>query len=133
MFYVYNIYFSSFTSLGIQCVKKRDIEKSLKVREAHNLDPFNSKYEKLISFYSLNIFQDAQYETVLHTFQLVSIIQAVLILMSCDCAFKFSFGARIIRFHPHFNLLFLSLFLIKVRHDCLHFNLLFQFISFALK
>lgn len=34
----------SFTSLGIQCVKKRDIEKSLKVREAHKLDPFGSMY-----------------------------------------------------------------------------------------
>ncbi|KAG8194583.1 hypothetical protein JTE90_013321 [Oedothorax gibbosus] len=34
----------SFTSLGIQCVKKRDIEKSLKVREAHNLDPFNTGF-----------------------------------------------------------------------------------------
>ncbi|KAF8795964.1 embryonic polarity protein dorsal-like isoform X2 [Argiope bruennichi] len=34
----------SFTSLGIQCVKKRDIEKSLKVREAHKLDPFGTGF-----------------------------------------------------------------------------------------
>ncbi|XP_054714028.1 embryonic polarity protein dorsal-like [Uloborus diversus] len=34
----------SFTSLGIQCVKKRDIDKSLKVREAHKLDPFGTGF-----------------------------------------------------------------------------------------
>ncbi|GIY93593.1 embryonic polarity protein dorsal [Caerostris extrusa] len=34
----------SFTSLGIQCVKKRDIEKSLKIREAHKLDPFGTGF-----------------------------------------------------------------------------------------
>ncbi|XP_042902218.1 embryonic polarity protein dorsal isoform X2 [Parasteatoda tepidariorum] len=34
----------SFPSLGIQCVKKRDIEKSLKIREKHSIDPFGTGF-----------------------------------------------------------------------------------------
>jgi Rel/ankyrin family protein len=34
----------SFTSLGIQCVKRKDIEDSLKLRESIKVDPFRSNY-----------------------------------------------------------------------------------------
>lgn len=33
----------TFTSLGIQCVKRKDIEESLKLREVIKVDPFRSK------------------------------------------------------------------------------------------
>lgn len=33
----------SFTSLGIQCVKRKDVEDSLKLRETIKVDPFRSK------------------------------------------------------------------------------------------
>lgn len=33
----------SFTSLGIQCVKRKDVEESLKLRESIKVDPFRSK------------------------------------------------------------------------------------------
>ena len=33
----------TFTSLGIQCVKRKDIEESLKLRELIKVDPFRSK------------------------------------------------------------------------------------------
>lgn len=33
----------SFSNLGIQCVKKRDIEEALKSREEIRVDPFRSK------------------------------------------------------------------------------------------
>lgn len=33
----------SFSNLGIQCVKKKDIEDALKVREEIRVDPFKSK------------------------------------------------------------------------------------------
>lgn len=32
-----------FSNLGIQCVKKKDIEQALKVREEIRVDPFRSK------------------------------------------------------------------------------------------
>lgn len=34
----------SFSNLGIQCVKKRDIEDALKVREEIRVDPFRSEF-----------------------------------------------------------------------------------------
>lgn len=34
----------SFTSLGIQCVKRKDVEESLKLRESIKVDPFRSKF-----------------------------------------------------------------------------------------
>lgn len=34
----------SFSNLGIQCVKKKDIEDALKVREEIRVDPFRSKF-----------------------------------------------------------------------------------------
>lgn len=34
----------SFTSLGIQCVKRKDVEDSLKLRESIKVDPFRSEY-----------------------------------------------------------------------------------------
>ena len=36
----------SFPSLGIQCVKKKEIEESLKLRQQIRVDPFQSKSEK---------------------------------------------------------------------------------------
>lgn len=33
----------SFSNLGIQCVKKRDIEEALRSREEIRVDPFRSK------------------------------------------------------------------------------------------
>jgi len=33
----------SFSNLGIQCVKKRDIEEALRVREEIRVDPYRSK------------------------------------------------------------------------------------------
>lgn len=41
-----------FSNLGIQCVKKRDIEEALRVREEIRVDPFRSKNRK---FHSLKI------------------------------------------------------------------------------
>lgn len=32
----------TFTSLGIQCVKKKDIEESLRLRESIKVDPFRT-------------------------------------------------------------------------------------------
>lgn len=37
----------SFSNLGIQCVKKRDIEDALKVREEIRVDPFRSEFKKI--------------------------------------------------------------------------------------
>lgn len=34
---------ASFQNLGIQCVKRKDIEEALKVREEIRVDPFRSK------------------------------------------------------------------------------------------
>lgn len=34
----------SFSNLGIQCVKKKDIEEALKLREEIRVDPFRCKY-----------------------------------------------------------------------------------------
>lgn len=34
----------SFSNLGIQCVKRRDIEEALRVREEIRVDPFRSKF-----------------------------------------------------------------------------------------
>lgn len=34
----------SFTSLGIQCVKRKDIEDSLKLRESIKVDPFRTGF-----------------------------------------------------------------------------------------
>ena len=39
----------SFTSLGIQCVKRKDVEESLKLRESIKVDPFRSKPSSLTS------------------------------------------------------------------------------------
>ena len=36
----------SFPNLGIQCVKKKDIEESLVLRQQIRVDPFQSKYKK---------------------------------------------------------------------------------------
>lgn len=33
-----------FSNLGIQCVKKRDIEEALKTREEIRVDPFRSEF-----------------------------------------------------------------------------------------
>lgn len=33
-----------FSNLGIQCVKRRDIEDALKIREEIRVDPFRSKF-----------------------------------------------------------------------------------------
>lgn len=43
-----------FSNLGIQCVKKRDIEDALKQREEIRVDPFRSKYIYAI-FKRLNV------------------------------------------------------------------------------
>jgi len=37
-----------FSNLGIQCVKKKDIEAALKAREEIRVDPFKSKYKYYI-------------------------------------------------------------------------------------
>lgn len=37
-----------FSNLGVQCVKKRDIEDALKTREEIRVDPFRSKIEENI-------------------------------------------------------------------------------------
>lgn len=34
----------TFSNLGIQCVKKRDIDEALKVREEIRVDPYRSEY-----------------------------------------------------------------------------------------
>jgi len=39
-----------FSNLGIQCVKKKDIEESLRVREEIRVDPFRSKYSVLLQY-----------------------------------------------------------------------------------
>lgn len=39
----------SFTSLGIQCVKRKDVEESLKLRESIKVDPFRSKQPRQLS------------------------------------------------------------------------------------
>lgn len=44
----------TFANLGIQCVKKKDIEEALKVREEIRVDPFRSK---LKFSYMFNIFK----------------------------------------------------------------------------
>lgn len=45
MFQVHNETMTqSFDHLGIQCVKKKDIEEALKAREEIRVDPFRSKY-----------------------------------------------------------------------------------------
>lgn len=36
----------SFTSLGIQCVKRKDVEESLKLRESIKVDPFRSEFSE---------------------------------------------------------------------------------------
>jgi Rel/ankyrin family protein len=35
---------ASFSNLGIQCVKKKDIEEALKIREEIRVDPFRCEY-----------------------------------------------------------------------------------------
>lgn len=39
----------SFSNLGIQCVKKKDIEEALRVREEIRVDPYKSEYCLLLS------------------------------------------------------------------------------------
>jgi c-Rel proto-oncogene protein len=42
----------SFPSLGIQCVKKKEIEESLKLRQQIRVDPFQSKFRFTCSAHS---------------------------------------------------------------------------------
>lgn len=44
-----------FSNLGIQCVKKRDIEEALRVREEIRVDPFRSKNRKFLSWRSFKL------------------------------------------------------------------------------
>ena len=46
----------SFTSLGIQCVKRKDIEESLKLRETIQVDPFRSKLI-IAAYISISLFE----------------------------------------------------------------------------
>lgn len=39
----------TFSNLGIQCVKKKDIEAALRLREEIKIDPFRSNFSQLIS------------------------------------------------------------------------------------
>ena len=41
-----------FSNLGIQCVKKKDIEDSLRVREEIRVDPFRSEFVVEINYYT---------------------------------------------------------------------------------
>ena len=44
-----------FSNLGIQCVKKRDIEEALRVREEIRVDPFRSKNRKFLLYTTFKI------------------------------------------------------------------------------
>lgn len=44
-----------FTSLGIQCVKKKDIEAALKAREEIRVDPFKSELIVVILSRTINL------------------------------------------------------------------------------
>lgn len=48
----------SFSNLGIRCVKKKDIEEALRVREEIRVDPYRSKYSNFCAnfylFFPLN-------------------------------------------------------------------------------
>lgn len=44
---------ATFANLGIQCVKKKDIDDSLKERERIRVDPFRSKKMKKKNFFEL--------------------------------------------------------------------------------
>jgi Rel homology DNA-binding domain len=44
-----------FSNLGIQCVKKRDIEDALKVREEIRVDPFRSERQTGLCFGSTQL------------------------------------------------------------------------------
>lgn len=39
---------ATFSNLGIQCVKKKDIEDALRVRESIRVDPFRREYEMTV-------------------------------------------------------------------------------------
>lgn len=43
-----------FSNLGIQCVKRRDIEEALRVREEIRVDPFRSEHLKMPFYYFPN-------------------------------------------------------------------------------
>lgn len=43
-----------FSNLGIQCVKRRDIEEALRVREEIRVDPFRSEHLKMSFYYFPN-------------------------------------------------------------------------------
>lgn len=43
-----------FSNLGIQCVKRRDIEDALKVREDIRVDPFRSEQLNFFNYFFLN-------------------------------------------------------------------------------
>lgn len=47
---------ATFANLGIQCVKKKDIDESLKEREKIRVDPFRSKYS-IAKFSSIALLQ----------------------------------------------------------------------------
>lgn len=45
----------TFSNLGIQCVKKKDIEEALRMRQELRVDPFRSMYMTLIWYYMYNL------------------------------------------------------------------------------
>lgn len=80
----------TFTSLGIQCVKRKDIEESLKLREVIKVDPFRSTFFSLFYFqFILNIFIFYFYQPVLTT----ALKLPPSISMLSVCASKFSLKA----------------------------------------
>lgn len=46
--------FSSFANLGIQCVRRKELDASLQKRRNKNIDPFNSEL-LLLNGYNLNL------------------------------------------------------------------------------
>lgn len=53
-----------FSNLGIQCVKKKDIEQALKVREEIRVDPFRSK---LMFVFSMIVFRSIVFFVIYFT------------------------------------------------------------------
>lgn len=51
----------TFANLGIQCVKKKDIDLALKIREEMRVDPFRSAY--LFFLFQLNFFSPGDFLT----------------------------------------------------------------------
>lgn len=56
----------TFANLGIQCVKKKDIEEALKIREEMRVDPFRSKCFKKQSKLHFNCFKFYHYYLYYH-------------------------------------------------------------------